>query len=142
MTEFETTLHSTKIEQGVVSTPGREDISYSSPVPFGGVEGQWTPEDLMLAAIESCQHLTTMFFVKKEGIEIIEYRSQTSSRLDKTPQGLRFPEITIKVCPTIAKEEDREKMAKAIELGHSYCPVGAAMEIPIKVEMDIKVQGG
>ena len=130
---FETRLEWQGGEQLVQRAEGRPDLPVSSPPVFGGEAGQWTPEDLLLAAVESCVLLTTLFFVKKNQIGLKAYTSTARGPMTKGPSGLRFTELTVAIAATVAAPEDAAKLEQAIHLAEKYCPLSNVVNVPVKV---------
>jgi organic hydroperoxide reductase OsmC/OhrA len=118
-------------EAGVLKSPGKPALDFTPPPEFGGKEEFWSPEDLLVGAVESCMLLTLLFFVDKMKIGMTGYRSQAAGELDRTSSGLRFQGITVRMEAEVATAEDRVKFKKAAEQAEKYCPVSAAVNCPV-----------
>ncbi len=81
-------------------------IHFTAPPEFGGLEGRWTPEDLLLGAVASC--FTTTFRV------IAEYAKFEYSDLEVEAEGIVCKKILLRPTLMIYSEQDQG--------GHSvYC---------------------
>src|SRR6266852_7367098 len=58
------------------STPNA--IHFSAPAEFGGLEGRWTPEDLLLAALASCFTITFHSIAEYSGFDYVDLQVETT----------------------------------------------------------------
>lgn len=130
---FETRLEWLGEEKLVQRAEGRPDLPVSSPPVYGGEAGKWTPEDLLLAAVESCVLLTTLFFVKKNQIGLKAYTSVAKGPMTKGPSGLRFTDISVAITATVATVEDVAKLEQAVHLAEKFCPLSNVVNVPVQV---------
>ncbi len=130
---FETRLEWLGGEKLVQRADGRPDLPVSSPPVYGGEAGKWTPEDLLLAAVESCVLLTTLFFVKKNQIGLKAYTSAARGPMTKGPSGLRFTDLRVDIAATVAAAEDVAKLEQAVHLAEKYCPLSNVVNVPVTV---------
>lgn len=129
-------------ERGVARAGhGAPEIAITPPADLGGKPGFWTPEDLLVSAVESCMLMTMLSVVKKQRITLQAYRSEASGVMEKTPEGLRITRIDIRVAATVALAEEVEKMQRAVQIAERYCPVSAAVSCPVHVTMAATAAG-
>lgn len=137
MHTFVTTLEWKGGERIVQSAEGRPPIEVSSPPVFGGEAGRWTPEDLLVAAVESCVLLTTLYFVQKNRIGLTAWSSRCAGDMAKTSEGLRFQQIELAITARVAAADDVEKLRKAVALAEKFCPLSAAVKFPVVVKLEV-----
>jgi organic hydroperoxide reductase OsmC/OhrA len=138
MWQFNTTFtwQPERDEEGLAAAGhGAPAISITPPADLGGKAGYWTPEDLLVSAVESCMLMTTLSVVKKQRIQLKAYRSEATGKMEKTPEGLRITGIEIRVAATVGAPEDVEKMQRAVQIAERYCPVSAAVSCPVHVSV-------
>jgi organic hydroperoxide reductase OsmC/OhrA len=135
---FHTHLSKTSKETGLLSSGSRPMISVSSPPEFGGPPWTWTPEDMFVAAAETCLMTTFMFLASKHDLGIDSYRSQAEGLLENQEGGLRFTNITIKPSITVASG-DFELAKKTLDDAHGMCLI--ARSIVADVEIDPVITG-
>lgn len=114
---------------------GKDVITVTPPASLGGKAGYWTPEDLLVSSIESCMFLTTMSVVKKQKIDLKAYRSSAAGQMEKTPNGLRITGMTIRVTAQLGADTELQRFQQAVATAERYCPVLAAVNFPVKVEL-------
>mgnify|MGYP003604644087 CR=1 FL=1 len=118
---------------GAAAGHGTTDILVTPPADLGGKPGFWTPEDLLVSAVESCMLMTILSVVKKQRITLKAYRSEATGTMAKTPEGLRITGIEIRIAATMGSPEEVEKMQRAVQMAERYCPVSAAVSCPVHV---------
>ena len=139
MHTFTTTLEwkgGARIEQ---RTEGRPPIAVSSPPAFGGDAGCWTPEDFLVAAVESCVLLTTLYFVQRNKIGLRGWTSRCTGEMAKTAEGLRFQRMELSITARVAAETDVEALRRAVTMAEHFCPLSAAVKFPVAVALDAVV---
>lgn len=138
MWTYETALKWTGGMTGVEQTVGRPDLPISSPPEFGGLDSQWNPELMLVAAVESCLLLTTLSVMQRQKLALTEYASRATGRMAKTPEGLRFQEIAISIMLTVPADSDEAKVAQAAHTAEKYCPVSKALQCPVPVTVQVR----
>jgi organic hydroperoxide reductase OsmC/OhrA len=137
---FKTTMEWRGGERLVSRCDGRPDLDLSSPPAFGGEAGRWTPEDLLCSAVESCVVLTTLFFVRRQNIGLISWKSRACATLEKGPAGLRFQTMDVEVDAVVSAAEDEPRLRDAVRQAEQYCPVSNALKIPVTVRASVAVR--
>ncbi len=126
-------------ERGMAKTAGRPSFEFTPPPEFGGVADVWNPELLLVGSIETCVFLTALHFIKKSGTGLKSYSSKADGELKKTPQGLRFQQMTITVTGVVATQEDVQKFKSSVAEAEKWCPVSNAVNFPVHVIADASV---
>lgn len=90
-------------------------IHFTSPPAFGGLDGRWTPQDLLLCAVASCYTTTFRAVAEKSKFEYTDLQVDVEGTVSKTDEGYRFGEVCIR--PTlIIQHESEQEQARAIKL--------------------------
>ena len=71
-------------------------IHFTEPPQFGGVEGRWTPEDLLLTALASCFTTTFHTIAGHSKFEYTDLAVEAKGTVSKTDTGYGFNEIVIR----------------------------------------------
>jgi organic hydroperoxide reductase OsmC/OhrA len=114
-------------------------IHFTAPPQFGGVEGRWTPEDLLLTALTSC--LTTAFhaIARHSKFEYTDLAVEAEVTVSKTDTGYGFNEIVIRPTLTIASEENRQRAISLLHKAKELCLVSRALAAPQRFEIQIEI---
>src|SRR5262249_3712023 len=75
-------------------------IHFTAPPEFGGLEGRWTPEDLLLGALASCYTTTFRALADYSKLEYSDLSVEVEGTVVKTESGYAFREIVIR--PTLS----------------------------------------
>src|SRR6202140_5983788 len=79
-------------------------IHFTAPPEFGGLEGRWTPEDLLLSAVASCYTTTFHALANYSKLEYADLEVEVEGRILKTDSGYSFSEIVIRPSLTISRD--------------------------------------
>lgn len=134
----------TWLEEGGVRlhAPGCPELDLSPPPAFGGDSNKWTPEELLTGAIEACVLMTFLYFAKRQQIGLLRYTSHAEVRIEKTPDGLRFTEMSVTLEIGVASPADADKAAHAFERAKKYCPVSHALNFPVHIDWTVAIMEG
>ena len=79
-------------------------IHFTAPPQFGGLEGRWTPEDLLLSAVASCYTTTFRTVADHSKLEYADLEVEVEGVISKTDSGYSFSEIVIRPNLTISSD--------------------------------------
>jgi peroxiredoxin-like protein len=109
-------------------------LQFTAPVAFGGLEGRWTPEDLLLNAIASCY--TTTFHVVAEHAKLAysDLEVEVEGIIRKTDSGYSFDEIIIRPSLAIGADQEPTLAFRLLEKAKTLCLVSRAVSVRQKFE--------
>jgi peroxiredoxin-like protein len=114
-------------------------VHFTAPPQFGGVEGRWTPEDLLLTALASCFTTTFHAIAGPSKFEYMDLAVEAEGTVSKTDAGYGFKEIVIRPSLTIACEENRERAISLLHKAKALCLVSRALATPQKFEIQLEI---
>lgn len=109
----------------VVHTNENPALHVGPPPQFDGPNHLWSPEDMLLSAIQTCLMTTFFSFVRRRPFEVYDFQSRIEGTLDKTSEGLVFTEIRMEVD---VETEDPEKAEKLLHTSEKYCIISNALK--------------
>jgi len=115
-------------------------IHFTSPPAFGGLEGRWTPEDLLLCAIASCYTTTFRTLAEYSKLEYTDLQVEVEGAISKADTGYSFGEVFIRANLTIPQEEERARALKILHKAKGLCLVSRALSVEQRFEP--RVQAG
>jgi organic hydroperoxide reductase OsmC/OhrA len=124
--------------EGLIRSESREPIKLSSPVEFGGIQGLWTPEDLLVASVNSCLMTTFQFYTKKRGFTYKSYESFAEGTIELIDMRYEFTEIKIMPKIIVNSEEDIETTKKLLDISKKSCLISNSLRSRVIVEPEIK----
>jgi len=81
-------------------------IHFTSPPAFGGVDGRWTPEDLLLASIASSYTTTFRMLAENSEFEHTDLQVEVEGIISSSQTGYSFAEVRIHASLMIPHEEE------------------------------------
>jgi peroxiredoxin-like protein len=114
-------------------------IHFTAPPQFGGVEGRWTPEDLLLTALASCFTTTFHAIAGYSKFKYTDLAVEAEGTVSKTDTGYGFNEIVIRPNLTIASEEDRQRAISLLHKAKELCLVSRALAAPQRFEIQVEI---
>jgi peroxiredoxin-like protein len=105
-------------------------IHFTAPPQFGGLEGRWSPEDLLLSAIASCYTTTFRALAEYSKLEYTDLEVEVQGTVGKIESGYAFDAIVIRPKLTMASEEDQPRARRLLEKAHRLCLVSRALSVP------------
>jgi peroxiredoxin-like protein len=102
-------------------------IHFTAPPQFGGLEGRWTPEDLLMTALASCFTTTFHVIAGYAKFEYTDLEVKAEGTVSKTANGYSFSEIAIRPSLTIPNEDKRERAIKLLQKAKALCLVSRAL---------------
>ena len=91
-------------------------IEAGAPPEFKGREGNWSPEHLFVAALNSCYTLTLLAIAEFSKIALISLSSSAKGKLEKVQGGgYQVTEIVVKPSVVLASANDLARMPRIWE---------------------------
>ncbi len=114
-------------------------IHFTAPAQFGGCEGRWSPEDLLLAAVAGCYTTTFRAVAEYSKFEYNDLEVETQGVIRKVDSGYQFDSIVIRPTVTIASEGDQPRARLLMEKAKRLCLVSRAVSVPQVCEPQVRV---
>ena len=114
-------------------------IHFTAPPEFGGLEGRWTPESLLLCAIAGCFTTTFRTLAEYSKFEYADLEVQVEGTIKKIASGYAFTEIAIRPSLAINDEAEQGRGIRLLEKTKGLCLVARALSVPQLFEPHIQV---
>jgi len=114
-------------------------IHFSEAAELGGLQGRWTPEQLLLCSLAGCFTTTFADVARASKFEYtdLEVEMEGSVRRSRTA-GCNFTEILIRPRLTVASEEQREAGLALLRKTKSICMISRAITVPQTLEPTVE----
>jgi organic hydroperoxide reductase OsmC/OhrA len=105
-------------------------IHFSEAAELGGLQGRWTPEQLLLSALAGCFTTTFHDVARAAKFEYtdLEVEIEGSVRRSRTA-GTNFTEILVRPRLTVSGEEQRETGLALLRRAKSLCMISRAITV-------------
>jgi len=136
---FKTELKWTGFKRGSVSSPGKLNIGVATPPEFNGEDGYWSPEEMLLSAVDSCIMTTFLHYAERKKVELEAYESQAQGVLEKLDNSFMFSKITVKPKIFVDSKEQGDSVNRLMALAEKNCFISNSIKAEVEVIPEIKV---
>jgi organic hydroperoxide reductase OsmC/OhrA len=136
---FETDLQWLENRACRLDSKNKDSIRVTSPPEFQGEEGEWTPEDLFIGAINSCTMATFLSYASKKELDVFAYKSKAEGVLEFSDGHYRF--TTVKLQPFILVDSTEAALMaeQLIHEAHNNCFISNSVTSKVILEPEIKI---
>lgn len=114
-------------------------IHFTAPTEFGGLEGRWTPEELLLAAIGGCYTTTVRAIASAEQIDFTDLQVEASGTVRKAESGYNFTQIAVRPSLKITSADEKERALDLLKRAEKLCLVSRAIGTKINFEPQLEI---
>jgi organic hydroperoxide reductase OsmC/OhrA len=103
-------------------------LHFAAPPQFGGVEGRWSPEDLLLSAVASCFTTTFRALADYSDFHFTDLQVEVHGNVRKVDSGYAFEEVVIRPTLTIPSD-DQSRADRLLDKAKRLCLVSRALSV-------------
>ena len=134
--------------KGVMTSPeldaiNQQDtsIEVATPPQFPkGIEGIWSPEHLLTAAVSSCLMTTFLAVAENSRLEFISFDCKSRGKLQQVDGKYMMSEVVLEPILKIKHEKDRAKAEKVILKSERACLITNSIKASVSMDMKIIVE--
>ena len=112
------------------------------PLEFDGPGDRWSPEHLLLAAVEACFVLTFRGRARHAQVPFESLQVHATGTVDRLQGVTRFTEIVLHVRVTTDRESDRDRIKDVLDKSERTCLVAASLSTPVRLVPEVVVRSG
>jgi peroxiredoxin-like protein len=122
-----------------VTSPDKPELTIATPPEFkNGVEGVWSPEDLLVAAAASCFSVTLVAVAERRELPLHSLHVSGTGHVSARDDG-RFGFVAIELTAAIRTDEQAlEAMERAAKHAGRACLVSMALDVPVHVDAVVR----
>ncbi len=119
--------------KGIMSSPVLPDkIEVATPPQFPkGMEHIWSPEHLLVAAVNSCLMTTFLAIAENSKLEFAKFDSNAIGKLEIVDGKYMISEIELMPTVVIANETDKEKAERVLLKSEKACLISNSVKSTI-----------
>ncbi|HJX73808.1 MAG TPA: OsmC family protein [Candidatus Deferrimicrobiaceae bacterium] len=121
-------------KKGTLSVAGKPAVEVATPPEFKGHEGIWSPEDLYVAAVNSCIMTTFLAFAGRAGLAFEGYESEAEGLLEFVDERLVFTKIIVRPRVTLRPGADRKPAEEILHKAEKNCLVSNSLRTEVILE--------
>ena len=122
-----------------VTSPDKPELTVATPPEFkNGVEGVWSPEDLLVASVASCFAVTLVAVAERRELPLHSLHVSGTGHLTARDDG-RFGFVAIELTAAIRTDEHvLDAMERAAKHAGRACLVSMALDVPVHVDAIVR----
>lgn len=126
--------------KGVISSPELQDlIEVATPPQFPkGIEGVWSPEHLLTAAVNSCFMTTFLSIAENSRLEFTGFSCASKGKLEQVDGKFLITEILLEPVLTLTKDTDKEKAERILQKSEAACLISNSIKSKVSLLTTIK----
>jgi peroxiredoxin-like protein len=126
--------------KGEISSPELHDnINIATPPEFPmGIEGIWSPEHLLTAAVNSCYMTTFLSIAENSKLEFLSFNCSAKGKLEQIEGKYLMTEVILEPVLVIAKEADKEKAERILQKSESACLISNSIKSNVLLKTTIQ----
>lgn len=116
--------------KGELSSPElNTTVEVAAPPPFPkGMEGIWSPEHLLTAAVSSCLMTTFLAIAENSKLEFISMECAAKGKLEQVEGKYLMTEIILEPTLKITKEADKERAERILHKSEAACLISNSIK--------------
>jgi len=119
---------------GVASSPGKPDVQVATPPEFKGHEGIWSPEDLLVAAVNVCLMTTFLAVAERAGLALASYECEAEGRLEMVEGKFQVTAITLRPQVIVEAGGDAGKVGELLAKAEANCFISNSIKSRVVLE--------
>lgn len=122
-----------------VSAAGIPELQSAPPLDFDGPGDAWSPEHLLLAAVETCFLFTLRSVASASKLEFASLELSGYGKVDRKDGATRFIEIVLRPRLRLSAGADKDRALRILEKSERACLVSASLSTPVRIEPEVLV---
>ncbi|MDX2003407.1 MAG: OsmC family protein [Chitinophagales bacterium] len=138
---YDVTVEWTSDRKGTMSSPVLFDsIEVATPPQFNkGIEGIWSPEHLLVAAINSCLMTTFLAIAENSKLEFSSFKSEAIGKLEAIEGKYMISEVTLKPEVWVTDGQLVDKALRLLQKAEANCLISNSVKSNILFEPRVKI---
>jgi organic hydroperoxide reductase OsmC/OhrA len=118
-----------------VTSTDKPELTVATPPEFkNGVEGVWSPEDLLVAAVASCFAVTMIAVAERRDLPLYELDVTGTGHLTQRDDG-RFGFVAVELTAHIQTAEPSiDALRRAAKYAERACLITMALDVPVHLD--------
>ena len=137
---YEVSLSGGPTGYATLSSAGLPPLRSAPPQEFDGPGDARSPEQLLLAAVETCFLFTFRAVARASKFDYASLDVSGSGTVDRVEGTTRFTEVVLKLRLTLPNGGDPERAKRMLEKGKNACLVTASLSVPVRLDSEIVVE--
>ena len=127
--------------KGILSSTELDNtIEVATPPEFaGGMPGIWSPEHLLVAAVNSCLMTTFLAIAENSKLKYQGFESEAKGKLEMVDGKYMISEVTLNASVEIENEADKDRALRVLQKSEANCLISNSVKSKIIFEPHVKI---
>jgi organic hydroperoxide reductase OsmC/OhrA len=125
--------------RGRTSAPGKSQIDIGSPPEFKGEPGVWSPEELLVSAVNGCLMLTFIAMSQAKGLELVAYESAAEGLLENVDGKYRITEVSVQPNVVVKTEAELNTARAVMDHVEENCFISNSILAAVKLTPQFRI---
>ena len=127
--------------RGRTSAPGKPEMEVGSPTEFKGDPGVWSPEELLVGALNACLMLTFVSLAQNKGVQFVVYESKAEGLLENVDGKYRITEVSVQPSLVLKSQTDVEAARAIMDKLEGNCFISNSITAKVKLAPQFRIVG-
>jgi organic hydroperoxide reductase OsmC/OhrA len=126
--------------RGRTSAPGKPEMDVGSPIEFKGEPGVWSPEELLVGALNACLMLTFISLAQNKGLQFTAYESAAEGLLENVDGKYRITEVGVQPSVVLKSPADLEAARAIMDEVEENCFISNSITATVTLAPQFRVE--
>lgn len=119
---------------------GKPSIEVTAAPEYKGDTTRLNPEELLVAALASCQMLTFLAIASMSKVEVLEYSDRAVGKIEKADGKMKMASVYLRPRIVISEASNRDRAAGLVTKAHEQCFISNSVTTQVVVQPEIEVR--
>jgi len=125
--------------RGRTFAPGKPEMEIGSPPEFKGDPGVWSPEELLVGALNACLMLTFVSSAQNKGIQVVVYESKAEGLLENVEGKYRITEVSVQPSLVLKSQTDVETARAIMDEVERNCFISNSIRAKVRLTPQFRI---
>lgn len=123
----------------VVSSEGLSDLDTQAPPQFGGPDGFWSPETMIVGSVANCFILSFRAIARASKLEWTALNCEVDGILDRPERASYFTDFNIHATLDIPADSNPQMAERLLEKAEKICLITASLKSEVVLTTEIRI---
>jgi len=120
-----------------IDSGGLPGLDTTPPPEFGGPEGHWSPETLLVASVADCFILTFRAIARASKLDWLDLSCEADGTLDRVGGVTKFTRFDLRARLALPAGGDADKAEKLLHKSEAACLVTRSLSAEVHLQTEI-----
>ena len=124
---------------GRTMAPGKPEMDVGSPPEFKGAPGVWSPEELLVGALNACLMLTFVSLAQSKLVQFVAYESAAEGLLENVNGKYRITKVSVQPSLVLKSQADLEAARTIMAEVEEHCFISNSITAKVTLAPQFRV---